>query len=117
MLAAIGVIQNRIEELSEGSSVMIGGTLGENEKKANYVKEVRKSSQRGLAFLNKEVSSAVIPDGFVCTFFEQFGCESALRGGDTTVLTGGTWTFTSVPGLATNVNFNDLASSFQCSPL
>ena len=24
----------------------------------------------GLTFLNKEVSSAVIPDGFVCTFFE-----------------------------------------------
>ncbi|PPQ97340.1 hypothetical protein CVT26_006574 [Gymnopilus dilepis] len=71
----------------------------------------------GLSFLNKEVSTAVIPDGFVCTFFEQFGCESAQGGEDTVVLQGGTWDFFEVPGVASTVDFNDLSSSFQCSPV
>ncbi|PPR04120.1 hypothetical protein CVT26_001347 [Gymnopilus dilepis] len=71
----------------------------------------------GLSFLNKEVSGAIIPDGFVCTFFEQFGCESAQGGKDTVVLQGGTWSFTKVPGVAGTVNFNDKPSSFECSPV
>ncbi|PPQ97237.1 hypothetical protein CVT26_000763 [Gymnopilus dilepis] len=69
----------------------------------------------GLSFLNKEVTEAVIPDGFVCTFFEQFGCLSEQGGEDTVNLQGGTWSFFSVPGPAGTVDFNDLSSSFQCT--
>ncbi|PPR03486.1 hypothetical protein CVT26_007892 [Gymnopilus dilepis] len=69
----------------------------------------------GLSFLNKEVTTAEIPDGFVCTFFEQFGCESTQGGKDTTVLQGGTWDFFEVPGPAGTVDFNDLSSYFLCS--
>ncbi|KAF9550752.1 hypothetical protein CPC08DRAFT_715210 [Agrocybe pediades] len=72
----------------------------------------------GLSFLNKESTSAVIPNGFICSFFSQFGCLSSQGGADQVVLSGGTWSFFDVPGTASAVvNFNDLASSFICSPV
>ncbi|KJA28545.1 hypothetical protein HYPSUDRAFT_33970 [Hypholoma sublateritium FD-334 SS-4] len=72
----------------------------------------------GLVFLNKEITSAVIPGGLVCTFFESFGCISQQGGGDDVVLTAGTWDFFEVPGTSSaSVDFNDLTSSFSCSPL
>ncbi|KJA13001.1 hypothetical protein HYPSUDRAFT_195902 [Hypholoma sublateritium FD-334 SS-4] len=72
----------------------------------------------GLVFLNKEISSAIVPGGIVCTFFEDFGCLSEQGGADVVVLTSGTWSFFSVPGTAEpTVDFNDLTSSFSCSPL
>ncbi|PPQ83901.1 hypothetical protein CVT25_000696 [Psilocybe cyanescens] len=71
----------------------------------------------GLSFLNKESSAVVVPGGFVCTFFADAGCLS-LKGGSQVVLQGGTWSFsTPVPGTGGNVNFNDQASSFSCSPV
>ncbi|KDR76688.1 hypothetical protein GALMADRAFT_36080, partial [Galerina marginata CBS 339.88] len=71
----------------------------------------------GLSFLDKEVSSAVIPPGFVCTFLSDFGCLSAQGGGGQVVLQGGTWNFASVPGTSSTVNFNDKSSSFICTPV
>ncbi|KAF8910229.1 hypothetical protein CPB85DRAFT_1305768 [Mucidula mucida] len=72
----------------------------------------------GLSFLNKEISNAQVPGGFVCTFFEDFGC---LNGGvndhDVAVLTGGAWKFFHVQGIAGTQSFNDLTSSFTCSPV
>ncbi|KAJ7897683.1 hypothetical protein B0H14DRAFT_2676519 [Mycena olivaceomarginata] len=62
----------------------------------------------GLSFLNKEISTATVPGGFVCTFFQT---DSQV------FLTQGTWNFFSVPGLSGITNFNDLTSSFSCSPL
>ncbi|KAJ7640036.1 hypothetical protein DFH06DRAFT_1216425 [Mycena polygramma] len=75
--------------------------------------------EEGLTFLNKEVSAAEIPDGFVCTFFEDFGCTSAggFGGPDVVVLTGGDWNMFSVPGITGTEDFNDLTSSISCSPL
>ncbi|KAJ7585976.1 hypothetical protein C8J56DRAFT_1052343 [Mycena floridula] len=72
----------------------------------------------GFSFLNDEISGAQIPGGFICTFFEQFGCLSA--GGDVpdvAVLTGGTWNMTDVEGIAGFQSFNDMTSSISCSPL
>ncbi|KAF8205342.1 hypothetical protein K438DRAFT_1818960 [Mycena galopus ATCC 62051] len=75
----------------------------------------------GLSFLDKEISAAVVPDGFVCTFFEDFGCTASGTGNSGTdsevVLTGGTWDFFDVPGLSGPEDFNDLTSSFACSPI
>ncbi|KAJ7588787.1 hypothetical protein C8J56DRAFT_1164497 [Mycena floridula] len=72
----------------------------------------------GLAFLNKQLSAARFPSGFVCTFFEDSFC---LNGGvihhDVAVLTGGTWNFAQVQGIAGTQNFNDLTSSYSCFPL
>ncbi|KAJ7576023.1 hypothetical protein C8J56DRAFT_1171853 [Mycena floridula] len=72
----------------------------------------------GLSFLNKEISNASVPPGFVCTFFEDFGC---LNGGvnhhDVAVLTGGTWDLFHVQGIAGTQSFNDLTSSISCSPV
>ncbi|KAF9553482.1 hypothetical protein CPC08DRAFT_727889 [Agrocybe pediades] len=71
----------------------------------------------GLSFLNKEVSGAVVPAGFICTFYSQFGCVSAQGGQDTVILSGGTWTFNNVTGTNFNsINFNDQPSSFICTP-
>ncbi|KAF9439623.1 hypothetical protein P691DRAFT_690212, partial [Macrolepiota fuliginosa MF-IS2] len=76
------------------------------------------SFMQGLSFLNKEVSSAVVPDGFVCTFFKQSSCLSAQGGTDAVILQGGSWNFIAgVSGTASTVNFNDLSSSFICSPV
>ncbi|KAJ6470430.1 hypothetical protein C8R45DRAFT_1015599 [Mycena sanguinolenta] len=75
----------------------------------------------GLSFLNKEISNALVPGGFICTFFEDFACISSGTGNSGTnsevVLQGGSWDFFDVPGLSGTEDFNDLTSSFSCSPL
>ncbi|KAF7341273.1 hypothetical protein MVEN_01863300 [Mycena venus] len=68
----------------------------------------------GLTFFNKEVSSSKIPGGFVCTFFEDFGCSTD---DGVALLTGGSWNMEEVEGLAGIENFNDLTSSISCSPV
>ncbi|KAJ7279377.1 hypothetical protein C8J57DRAFT_1221052 [Mycena rebaudengoi] len=68
----------------------------------------------GFSFLNDEVSAAIVPAGFVCTFFDAAGCLSTTDT-DVVFLQGGTYNFLSVPGIFGNVNFNDRASSFTCS--
>ncbi|KAJ7279353.1 hypothetical protein C8J57DRAFT_1464794 [Mycena rebaudengoi] len=68
----------------------------------------------GLSFLNNEVSGAIVPAGFVCTFFDAAGCSSSTDT-DVVFLQGGTYSFLSVPGISGDVNFNDRASSFSCS--
>ncbi|KAJ7797010.1 hypothetical protein B0H14DRAFT_3887299 [Mycena olivaceomarginata] len=75
----------------------------------------------GLSFLNKEISTAVVPGGIICTFSQDFGCTASgvvNAGTDSQVLLSqGTWNFFSVPGLSGPTNFNDLTSSFDCSPI
>ncbi|KAJ7467889.1 hypothetical protein B0H11DRAFT_2191364 [Mycena galericulata] len=75
----------------------------------------------GLSFLDEEITGVVVPDGFVCTFFQDFGCISSGKvnaGTDSeVVLQGGTWDMVSVPGLSGTTDFNDLTSSFSCSPV
>ncbi|KAJ7279381.1 hypothetical protein C8J57DRAFT_1570023 [Mycena rebaudengoi] len=68
----------------------------------------------GFSFLNDEVSAAIVPAGFICTFFDAAGCLSTTDT-DVVFLQGGTYSFLSVPGIFGNVNFNDRASSFTCS--
>ncbi|KAJ7611191.1 hypothetical protein FB45DRAFT_1065882 [Roridomyces roridus] len=78
-------------------------------------------SQGGLSFLNKEISNAQVPGGFICTFFENAGCIASGTGNSNqnseVVLTQGSWDFFEVPGLSGTEDFNDLTSSFSCSPL
>ncbi|KAJ7762891.1 hypothetical protein B0H16DRAFT_1528077 [Mycena metata] len=69
----------------------------------------------GLSFLNKAISDATVPDGFICTFFQDFGCLST--GGDVAVLQSGTYNMFDVVGISGTENFNDLTSSHTCSPL
>ncbi|TFK35299.1 hypothetical protein BDQ12DRAFT_759922 [Crucibulum laeve] len=70
----------------------------------------------GLTFLNKKVSNALIPGGYVCTFFKNANC--VVNGASSAVfLTSGSWSFFSVPGASGLQNFNDQASSFACSPI
>ncbi|KAJ7491395.1 hypothetical protein B0H11DRAFT_2008918 [Mycena galericulata] len=72
----------------------------------------------GLTFLNKEVSNVEIPDGFVCTFFEAFGClNSTANGDDAAVLPCGTWDMLDVQSINGTQGFNDLASSVSCFSL
>ncbi|KAF8909948.1 hypothetical protein CPB85DRAFT_1435426 [Mucidula mucida] len=72
----------------------------------------------GLSFLNKEVSNVQVPGGFVCSFYEDFGClNSGVNGHDVAVLTGGSWTMSRVQGIAGTQDFNDKTSSFSCSPV
>ncbi|KAF7344323.1 hypothetical protein MSAN_01913200 [Mycena sanguinolenta] len=75
----------------------------------------------GFSFLNKEITTAVVPNGFICTFFQNFGCIASGTGNAGTdsevILQGGTWNFFAVPGLSGTEDFNDLTSSFVCSPL
>ncbi|KAJ7279428.1 hypothetical protein C8J57DRAFT_1502086 [Mycena rebaudengoi] len=73
-----------------------------------------KSFTGGLAFLNNEVSSARVPDGFACTFFDSASCISNVDT-DVVFLQGGPSDFRRVQGIFGIVNFNDKASSFQCS--
>ncbi|KAJ7250258.1 hypothetical protein C8J57DRAFT_1355145 [Mycena rebaudengoi] len=68
----------------------------------------------GLSFLNDELSTATIPAGFVCTFFDAAGCMSNTDT-DVVFLQGGSWSFFAVPGISGTVDFNDRASSFTCS--
>ncbi|KAJ6470445.1 hypothetical protein C8R45DRAFT_937359 [Mycena sanguinolenta] len=72
-----------------------------------------------LGWLNKNISTAIIPDGFVCTFFQRetsilanFRCASATGTGKASgvVLPGGNWNFCRVPGLDGMENFSDLTS-------
>ncbi|KXN87092.1 hypothetical protein AN958_09302 [Leucoagaricus sp. SymC.cos] len=113
--AGSNVLQPKAENASPNVSVCTGNT-------PNGCITISVSSDScvnftgGRSFLDKEVSSAVIPAGFVCTFYEQFGCLSSQGGQDAVVLQGGTWSFFAVPGVAGTVNFNDLSSSFICSP-
>ncbi|KAJ7611200.1 hypothetical protein FB45DRAFT_1009671 [Roridomyces roridus] len=78
-------------------------------------------SQGGFSFLNKEISGAVVPGGFICTFFENAGCIASGTGNSNqnseVVLTQGTWNLAAAPGLSGTENFNDLTSSITCSPL
>ncbi|KAJ7279356.1 hypothetical protein C8J57DRAFT_1058980, partial [Mycena rebaudengoi] len=62
----------------------------------------------GFSFLNDDVSAAIVPDGRVCTFFDNTDSEVVF-------LQGGTYSFFSVPGIFGTVNFNDRASSFTFS--
>ncbi|KAF8825754.1 hypothetical protein HHX47_DHR6000012 [Lentinula edodes] len=71
----------------------------------------------GLSFLNKEISNVEVPAGFVCSFYEEFGCLGSQNAHNVVVLTGGTWNMESVPGIASTQDFNDMASSFTCSPV
>ncbi|KAJ7279384.1 hypothetical protein C8J57DRAFT_1464810 [Mycena rebaudengoi] len=68
----------------------------------------------GLSFLNDEISNALVPAGFVCTFFDAAGCISNTDT-DVVFLQGGAWDFFHVPGISGTVNFNDRPSSFTCS--
>ncbi|KDR73354.1 hypothetical protein GALMADRAFT_72951, partial [Galerina marginata CBS 339.88] len=70
----------------------------------------------GLTILNKEVSSAIIPQGIACTFFEAFSCfSSAPQLSDEVVVNGSTSDFASLLGISGTQNFTDLSSSFVCS--
>ncbi|KAJ7236942.1 hypothetical protein C8J57DRAFT_1667783 [Mycena rebaudengoi] len=68
----------------------------------------------GFSFLNDGVSTAKIPAGFICTFFDAVGCVSNTDT-DVVFLQGGSWNLNAVPGIAGTVNFNDKTSSFTCS--
>ncbi|KAF8995922.1 hypothetical protein BDQ17DRAFT_1430057 [Cyathus striatus] len=71
----------------------------------------------GLTVLNDGVGSAQIPGGFVCTFFQNAGCLSALSADAFTVEALGTeaFDFSSVPGEFGTTSFLDDVSSFSCS--
>ncbi|KAJ3745277.1 hypothetical protein DFH05DRAFT_1459092 [Lentinula detonsa] len=71
----------------------------------------------GLSFLNKEITVVTVPGGFVCSFYEEFGCLGSQDARNVVVLTGGTWDMSSVPGIASTQDFNDMTSSFTCSPV
>ncbi|KIK54476.1 hypothetical protein GYMLUDRAFT_77018 [Collybiopsis luxurians FD-317 M1] len=71
----------------------------------------------GLSFLNKEISTVQVPGGFICSFYEDFGCLGDQNSDDVVVLTGGTWSMSNVQGVQGPLNFNDLTSSFICSPV
>ncbi|KAJ7678633.1 hypothetical protein B0H17DRAFT_944363, partial [Mycena rosella] len=71
----------------------------------------------GFTIMNKELSSAVIPSGFICTFFEDFGCLSTgSNGQDEVALQGGSFAnFAAIPGVFAAQNFDNDASSYSCS--
>ncbi|KAF8205346.1 hypothetical protein K438DRAFT_1818969 [Mycena galopus ATCC 62051] len=75
----------------------------------------------GFSGLNKEISAAVVPDCFICKFFQAFGCTTdgiVDPGTDSEVdLPQGSWDFSSVPGFSGTTNFEDLTSSFACFSL
>ncbi|THU83846.1 hypothetical protein K435DRAFT_765611 [Dendrothele bispora CBS 962.96] len=75
----------------------------------------------GLTTLNEEVSSIVVPAGFICTFFDAFGCttsDPANSDQDEVGLVGGSYpSLKSVSGINGPLNFDDKTSSFICSPL
>ncbi|KAF8909947.1 hypothetical protein CPB85DRAFT_1435425 [Mucidula mucida] len=64
----------------------------------------------GLSFFNKEISNAIIPNDFSCSFYEAFGCL-ATDEFDVAVLPSGTWDFSFVKGVDGVESFNDLTSS------
>ncbi|PPR06450.1 hypothetical protein CVT26_006464 [Gymnopilus dilepis] len=70
----------------------------------------------GLTILNNEVSSAIIPEGIQCTFFQSMACfTNRSAEADEVGVSGSVSNFTSLTGTA-GQNFNDLTSSFVCSP-
>ncbi|KAJ7866524.1 hypothetical protein B0H13DRAFT_2352474 [Mycena leptocephala] len=69
-----------------------------------------------LGFLNKQLSWVQVPNGFICTLFQDSGCIGEGIN-ENVVLQSGTWDLTNVPGHAGSISFNDLTSSFSCSPL
>ncbi|KAJ7843380.1 hypothetical protein B0H13DRAFT_1909411 [Mycena leptocephala] len=69
-----------------------------------------------LGFLNKQLSWVQVPNGFICTLFRDSGCIGEGIN-ENMVLQSGTWDLTNVPGHAGSISFNDLTSSFSCSPL
>ncbi|KAK7436430.1 hypothetical protein VKT23_019142 [Stygiomarasmius scandens] len=74
----------------------------------------------GLTILNKEISSAIIPNGFLCTLFASFGCATAnaANSHDEIGLVGGSYpNFFVLTGISGTQDFNDMTSSFSCSPL
>ncbi|KAJ7279394.1 hypothetical protein C8J57DRAFT_1464818 [Mycena rebaudengoi] len=70
----------------------------------------------GLTFLNNQVSNALVPAGYVCTFFDAVGCINNSDK-EVIVLLGGKWNFGQVQGTTGTVNFDNKAGSFICSPL
>ncbi|KAJ7135542.1 hypothetical protein C8R44DRAFT_952016 [Mycena epipterygia] len=75
----------------------------------------------GLTFLDKEISTAQIPGGFICTFFQDFGCTATgVHNAPTdseVVLQQGSWNLEVAPGVGGTTNFEDLTSSISCSPI
>ncbi|KAJ7700602.1 hypothetical protein B0H16DRAFT_1902928 [Mycena metata] len=71
-----------------------------------------------LSSLNKAVSWAQVPDGLVCTFFQDRDCSNGgVNAHDVAVLEGGTWDMSDVEGIGGPQNFSDQTSSISCSPL
>ncbi|KAJ7860767.1 hypothetical protein B0H13DRAFT_1900867 [Mycena leptocephala] len=68
-----------------------------------------------LGFLDKQLSWVQVPDGFICTLFQDSGCIDGGKN-EEVVLQDGTRDLTNAPGLTGPTNFNDLTSSFSCSP-
>ncbi|KAF8872404.1 hypothetical protein CPB84DRAFT_1799621 [Gymnopilus junonius] len=67
-----------------------------------------------LGSLNKNVASAIIPNGYECTFSQSFGCVSEEVGEDSVIVLSGSWDFDRLPSSEITVNFTDLTSSFIC---
>ncbi|KAF8207933.1 hypothetical protein K438DRAFT_1962206 [Mycena galopus ATCC 62051] len=66
-----------------------------------------------LSFLNQEVISVVVPDKFLCTFFQGFTCTSSGANGEVS-MTEGVWNLAGAPGASGSVDFSDLTGSFSC---
>ncbi|KIJ31878.1 hypothetical protein M422DRAFT_36070 [Sphaerobolus stellatus SS14] len=74
----------------------------------------------GLTVFNKAVSGIQSPNGFVCTFFVNFGCDSTSPTEEVIITAAPAINLGTTPvsnGLGQLVNFNDQASSFSCSPV
>ncbi|KAJ6522343.1 hypothetical protein DFH09DRAFT_1097231 [Mycena vulgaris] len=73
----------------------------------------------GFTIMNKELSSAVIPDGFILLspVPRDFGCLSTgSNGQDEVALQGGSFAnFAAIPGVFAAQNFDNDASSYSCS--
>ncbi|KAJ7122190.1 hypothetical protein C8R44DRAFT_919365 [Mycena epipterygia] len=70
----------------------------------------------GLSFYNKEMTTVVVPSGFVCTLCQAFGCvNDGQDGHDVVILPAGTWNMCYVQGINGAHNFKDLTSSISCS--
>ncbi|KAB8227700.1 uncharacterized protein BDW43DRAFT_293490 [Aspergillus alliaceus] len=68
----------------------------------------------GLTLLYHEVSSVIVPAGFICELYHDYGCTSS----SITLLQGRWKGLFSVPnGSGSTMNFNDLTASFSCSPI
>ncbi|THU77762.1 hypothetical protein K435DRAFT_738219 [Dendrothele bispora CBS 962.96] len=118
--ARISIVQERAADASPTMTLCTAVQFGGICLNLPVVSDSCTSFTGGLTTLNEEVSSAVIPAGFICTLFNQFGCttSSAADSRDEVGLVGGSYpNFGSVVGIAGVQNFNDMASSISCSPL